>query len=365
MTLHASKQSVAGQIEGRPLNMIRNIAATPMKKVAAQLRAYTSILEDKQVRPEVHALAFYVLEHAAGVIRAKYGPHDVLPAGELAILEEYNSQSLAMAARAYYYLLLICWREIRHCYSKSPTYSQAGTASDVSPDKMSDFLSYASDTSNFNSIADNWERDADITVGQLTKAMIFCYRKGKWGSSYGGPKWAMVTECLDSFVWGKTSAAMMLDTVWTLAHNTAPIFNKGMLYNGQDKYDLLEILDVQRAGMIPQYVLTARKRSYRAKEHVSVAFERQVQLMGRTLGGVFADKSEVDWPTVKALGGKGSYSQYAAQLGQQDIIKSLPEAPHSPPSKTAIELATEAAKAYTATKQIVPGVKVTLGREAA
>ena len=365
MTIHASRNSVAGQVDGRPLNMIRSIASTPMPLVAKQLFDYMAVAKNESVRPEEHALRFYVLEHASGVVRAKYGPHDVLPAGELFVMETYNEQSLKMAVRAYYYLLLICWREMRHCNNKDATYSAAGTHAGVTPGTMAAFLALANDTTDTKQIAESWAKGGVITLGQLTKALVYGYRKGKWGHSYGGPKWAVVAECLDSFVWGKTSAAMMLDTVWTLAHNTAPIFNKGMLYVGQDKSTLLEILDVQRAGMVPQYILTAQARGYRGAEHINSAFRAEVQKMGTVLGGVFADKSDVHWPTVKLLGGKGGYSQYAAKLSQQE-----PSASDVITAKTFIDAKKKVMSSpmqtapYTGplVKKIVPGVTVTIGR---
>lgn len=375
MTLHASRKSVAGQIGGRPLNMVRSIADTPMVQVAKQLLTYIDTLpsSSKAIRPEVDALRFYVLEHAAGMLRAKHQPHDELPDGDFKVLDTYNKLSLQMAVRAYYYLLLICWREARHCGSKYTTYAASGTAVGVDPQTMESFLRLASDTSDYKSIATNWEKAGAITLGQLTRALIYTYRKGKWGSAYGGPKWAVVTECLDSFVHGKTSAAMMLDTVWTLAHNTAPIFNKGMLYSGQNAHQLLEILDVQRAGMIPQYILTAAERGYSASEHVAPALRQAVKGMAPALGGVFTDGSDVDWPLVMALGAKGSYSQYAAKLGQKASDATAAQATaaktaykSTPAAKTSPGVAANTTNAAVASvKKLVPGVTVKLGRQEA
>lgn len=317
MTIHASRNSVAGQIEGRPLNALRSIAATPMTVIGKQLEAYLKNKGAKTVAPEAHALEFYGLEHAAGVIRAKYGPHDQLPAAELSVLEEYNDASLQMAIRAYYYLLLICWRENRYCGSKTTTFPASGIGVGVPGPQMQAFLNLCSEKGAAE-CAKHWAQAGDITIGQLTKALIYSYRKGSWGSAYGGPKWAVVTECLDAFVWGNTSAAMMLDTVWTLAHNTAPIFNKGLLYEQQNASTLLEILDVQRAGMIPQYIRTASARGYRGASKINSATAKRFLKLGNILGGVFAGGDDVHWPTVKALGGLGDYSGYATKLGQKE-----------------------------------------------
>lgn len=374
MTIHASRNSVAGQIEGRPLNMLRSIAATPMPVIAKQLRDYINTGSgSKMLSPETQALEFYGLEHAAGVIRAKYGPHDTLPADELAVLEQYNDIALKMAIRAYYYLLLICWRENRYCGSKSTTFAASGIGVGVPGPAMASFLNLCNEKGPLDCAA-AWAKGGDITLGQLTKALIYSYRKGSWGSAYGGPKWAVVTECLDSFVWGNTSAAMMLDTIWTLAHNTAPIFNKGMLYEQQHASTLLEILDVQRAGMIPQYIRTAQTRNYRGAHKISATMLKRFMKIGTVLGGVFAGEEDVHWPTVKALGGLGDYSGYAMQLNQKETEatkaaaaakkkpsvkkpKPTPFAAAEPPTPPMSQASVQATVV-----KLAPGVVVKLGR---
>lgn len=365
MTIHANRNTVSGQIDGRPLNMVRSIASTPMSVVSKQLVAYMKTV-GPAVRPEEQALRFYMLEHAAGIVRALYAAHDTLPDGVVTVLDMYNKSSLQMAARAYYYLLLICWREMRYCGSgtKDAVFQLAGQHAGADPVAMQKLLNQCSEGDALT-CAKRWDKVNDITLGQLTKALIYAYRKGKWGSAYGGPKWANVTACLDSFVWGTTSAAMMLDTVWTLAHNTAPIFNKAVgLYSGQDNYTLLEILDVQRAGMIPQYIKTAKMRKYKGADY-AFGLKHDVELIGTRIGGVFAENCDVHWPTVTLLGGKGGYGGYADALNQKD-----PPASDVVPLKKALDAKTKFTSKdiktgpYTGPnmKKIVPGVTVSLGR---
>lgn len=366
MTIHASLDTLSGQLS-RPLNRKRSIADVKMVVVADQLKAYAEMLGQgggnaRMVRPETEALQFYMLEHAAGEIRSKVG--DFEPLGDhRATLDKYNTASLKIAARAYYYLLLICWREARHCTTRASTYPAAGTHVGVDPAAMHTLLSGTSDIADMTKIAAVWAaKGGDITLGQLVSALVYCYRKGKWGSVYGGPKWAVVAECLENFVYGRTSAAMMLDTVWALAHNTAPIFNKGMLYSGQDKYTLLEILDVQRAGLIPQYVLKASERTYRAATHITATMKREVQTIARSLEGFGA--GEVNWVQVKNLGAVGSYSHYADALQQVEPPKKL--TPDVAPKPAPPEMFGGPIQTFTATqikvKTVVPGVTVKLGR---
>lgn len=73
-----------------------------------------------------------------------------------------------------------------------------------------------------------------------------------FSSSFGGSKWEAIAKCLQGFVNGAVSASVMLDTSFTLSHNTGPIYNKGMFYLGST--DLIHTLDTQRAGLIPNFV---------------------------------------------------------------------------------------------------------------
>src|SRR5208283_4005185 len=93
-----------------------------------------------------------------------------------------------------------------------------------------------------------------MDIGTFCKGLAWQFYKCKWAGGYGGKKWGVVTDCLARFVTGEFSAEMMLDTVWTLAHNGGPIFNKGQFYACYG-HTLYRILDVQRSGQIPEAVL--------------------------------------------------------------------------------------------------------------
>ena len=93
-----------------------------------------------------------------------------------------------------------------------------------------------------------------MTIGKFCEALAWQFYHCKWAGGYGGKKWGVVTDCLVRFVKGEFSAEMMMDTVWTLSHNSGPIFNKGQFY-GMYGHNLYRILDVQRSGQVPEAVL--------------------------------------------------------------------------------------------------------------
>jgi hypothetical protein len=111
----------------------------------------------------------------------------------------------------------------------------------------------------------------------------------------------------------------MLDTVWTLVHNGGPIFNKGMLYGCYDGDALQQVLDVQRAGMMPRLVLAPTGNGLvSAEKFVNDGAKKFAQAVAEKLGDSSDFRSEpVDWKQVKALGAVGSYSYLIKALEDQ------------------------------------------------
>jgi len=106
---------------------------------------------------------------------------------------------------------------------------------------------------------------------------------------------------------------MLLDTAFCLAHNTAPIFNKGKLFHHQDVSSLYTILDVQASGQIP--FLFNEEPNYPGAPYV----EHSRKLFDG-IRGVFGDEKDraVDWGEV-AENGKG-HMNYDALIGSSQQI---------------------------------------------
>jgi hypothetical protein len=250
----------------------------------------------KDVKPEGEAIRFYGLNHGLSLIRERFDDHQPLPEWECAFAEEYHRTSSEAAIRAFYYLIWICTREARHNKSLDKDKPKIG---ELFGKPMFDFFSGISGGE--QGISKKFlEQPPATSLGVYVKALAWTFYHSKWSSSYGGKKWGVVTDCLVSFVHGETSAEMMMDTVWTLVHNGGPIFNKGAFY---DHYDstLYRLLDVQRAGMIPEAVLTDAAIQSKITPHFVALIGELKTRYPEKLGDY------VDWMQVEALGAVQKY----------------------------------------------------------
>jgi hypothetical protein len=105
-----------------------------------------------------------------------------------------------------------------------------------------------------------------------------------------------------SFLTGKTSLEALVDTGYTLAHNTSPIFNKGMMYNTYDHH-LITVLDVQRSGQMPELLIDPDFSTFK-----DAGLESLIKMVWSQYPDKF--RGYVDWFKVEELGAVGKYSQY-------------------------------------------------------
>lgn len=261
------------------------------------------------VHPETEALRFYLLQHAMAEIRTAHGPDEVLPPATLEVVEAYHRESNALAVRMFYYLVLICTREARHVQGGSSWYAQ------VDKQYGSEIASFLrSLPSSSSGAANKLMSDApDVPLGRFVDALTYTFQHGSWGSQFGGSAWADISEALGHFVDGTFSAEMLLDRAFNLAHNTAPIFNKGMLFQHQAGHgsELRVILDVQASGFIPQFIA-----EYRHKLATRWAKNGVRDLLKLCAKVTPAFDGIVDWFQVEAMG-KGHYSnEKSAQIAE-------------------------------------------------
>ena len=219
--------------------------------------------------PEVEALKFYLLEHAVAEVRKRREPGEALTRDELTLLERYNQFGTAAALRAAYYLFLACCRETRHCTHKAAVAGVVEKHTGLPEGRVANMLAAFYDDPSIEPICESvvQHMPPSATLGAVTKALVVVFFEGGWPSgSYGGPKWGMIAHVLNEFVHGRISAAMFVDTVWTLSHNTSAVFNKGMLYRDQNAAHLLVVLNAQRAGLIPQLAFSSTTMLKKASE---------------------------------------------------------------------------------------------------
>jgi len=99
---------------------------------------------------------------------------------------------------------------------------------------------------------------------------------------------------------------MMIDTAYTLAHNNGPMFNKGMLYDHYGN-DFKKILDVQRSGQIPEFILEGGAKFLTPLQ--SSVFNDALTALKGEFGNY------VDWYQVEKL---GSLIKYPVEKTVQD-----------------------------------------------
>lgn len=304
MSVVSSRETLAFQLNGRPATRQIDISRTLCGAVASKMKSFSE--KNGHAVPEVEALWFYMMNHATAVVRQRKQIEEQL--AELApILEKHHEVLNLSARRMFYYLLAICAREARHA-------SVSGELRQKLSKKFGSGVSHAitsfPDENNMQKVCNVLDtKFGDVPLGNLTGALVQTFNEAGFGGGFGGPAWGKVAEFLHNFVTGVFSAEMMLDTAWTLCHNNGPIFNKGMLYGHYDKVSIMTILDVQRAGQIPQLVAEAKVVAQFMQPALRAAHQQYLQLLGEEAFGGF-----VDWQHVEDSGAKQSYSQYKKMM---------------------------------------------------
>lgn len=284
-----------------PLTLYRNMASVPCHIVAQKINHYME-QSTLSADPMSTAVTFYGLNHGAALIQQEFDPAEPLPEAASYLLDLYYSRASAAAVRAVYYLILICVRESRHTYASDHVDNLMAEAGSPA---AKDFIRSLNGLSSEQAYKRLLMQPPPCTLGQLVNSMHTAFYKGSFSSSFGGPAWGSVCDCLKNTVDGLFSMEMMLDTVWTLAHNNGPIFNKGMLYSMYDS-TLVRILDIQRSGQIPEMVLQSSQSKTVTVEMIS-NMTRLRELFPEKIG------TYVDWYKVEGLGAVNSYDAEKAE----------------------------------------------------
>lgn len=308
---------------------------TPLPYVVDGLKDFMATNSGKaeHAHPESEATAFYLLNHACSKIQQNHGPHEVLSGDLLAILNAYIERGTSISRRLFYYILLATTREARHVAKVH--MKNLGV-----PPKVSSFISALSSGS--TEAAEALKSSPPlVSVTEYLQSLDTIFRKGHFSHGYGGEPWANIAKAGYQLVAGELSPEMFTDVGWTLAHNNGCMFNKGMLYHLYTEH-LATVLDVQRAGMIPQMVGDTHRGNFGFPGQNTVA--GLIKLVTPVLEKEMDDY--VDWYTVETLGAKKSYDQYKQK---QDSL-------HGSPSVKVASGAKVAKMFYLTPNQAVPVV---------
>lgn len=250
------------------------------------------------------AAEFYLAQHVIGDLKARFHPHQ--PLGDMApIVEACEVRMTDLCKRMVWYLLLICHRESRHVKHGEMSPGPIDNAYADLWDYTREELSGLGAEESHDALVHN---PPDCTLGEYTEYLMMVFSKGLFSSQFGGMKWYEITKALQQFVTGTTTAEIMTDTAFTLSHNTGPIFNKGTLF-GQNKEALMRVLDVQRAGMVPQYLMEEGD-----KFNTCISLVELMDMLLKARPSLF-EPGRVDWLKVMELGAVGSYHHLVHKEG--------------------------------------------------
>lgn len=340
--------------QARTLTAYRDLREVPLSVVAAAIVEFRKNDPDKQTKPESEALWFYALNHISSIIRQRRHPLEPLSSKEDELVRLYYDENSVKAIRAFYYLIIICLREARHNTSiKQNDMTKINLMKSKFGKITADWFTNVGGGE--ETIHEKFLTDApDTTIGNFMECIQWQFYHCKWPGSYGGPAWGSVSDCVVNFIKGVFTAEMMLDTVWTLEHNTAAIFNKGHFYAGQNSEALKRILDIQRAGQIPHAIVENDKIVKHYADPILAAFVKTARALWPEEIG-----EHVDWHTVKALGAIG---HYPAEIANQDATwgntpemqakAALAKAEAEAKAKAAAELAAKKAAEHKAAMEL-------------
>lgn len=348
-------QNTLSYHSSRVLCAQRDMSDVPCYKVALALGQYQqthTASDDGHHCPETQALWFYGMNHGVALIAGRRAPLEPLDAWELAFVERYHEELAPRAVRAFYYLLLTCTREARHNQSVKHDHPKMA---ELFGKPIADF--FKSIKGGEGGIHQKFlSAPPQGSIGAYCEALCWQFYNSQWNSNYGGKAWGNIADCLHRFVTGEFSAEMMLDTIWTLSHNTGPVFNKGMFYSMYNPAVIVRLLDVQRSGQIPQAVIHDKPIGGYASPELA---DLMAQLKARFPEAI---GDYVDWEVVEALGSVSTYpSEKQAQFAKHGMSEAAKKAHEEAllAQKAKEEAAQKAAEEHA--KQwftVMPGIEV-------
>lgn len=268
---------------------------------ASKIESVTS--SNVQECPMGEAVWFYWHNHLVRSAEGKFGRYETLPEHTGEAVNRYFVEGNLRVLRMVYYMVLITIREARHCKRQKYQYTDIRDKYEPQYDTLLSKIIGSGGSSVMNFLTENQDIPSNIEMGTLFTFLheIFSVT-ALWNGGYGGKAWAKVTYPLTMLFNGKISPEVVMDTAFTLAHNNGPIFNKGLLYKHYDSAMIIQILDAQNSGQIPQYT------RYNMQANSDV-YSYNVQVAPE-LGGIY--EKQIDWHLVHSAGAKGSYGHLAS-----------------------------------------------------
>lgn len=286
---------------------------------------------EQHVHPEADAVLFYLINQYFSVLGKRFAKYELItdPMHRM-MVGEAVTRLVRLQLRAFYYLTVICTREARHSKFSAEELEGYIIGRGVPKPHAVEFAAFFKEIKGSGSEATQkafYSSDLNLPFGWYTKCLVYTFETS-FSAAYGGAAWKNIAECLDRAIWGVTSFLTMVDTSYTLAHNTGAIFNKGFIYFVQDKHLLLRILDLQRAGALPEAWRTehiAKKVKKRATSTEDIANINFIEVLMEAFYALSPEHDKfINWENVINLGALGDYSEEVkAQMISEKTVKSI------------------------------------------
>lgn len=233
-------------------NRIKNHDVT-LKNIGEYANAHK--LFNGKTEPEDCALNFYLLSHAFKYFESNKDKNDLLNENEHSFMSFFLSYNEEIFLKSFLYLLSIVNKESRHIYISNH-------------DKRLLKRNYGQEMYDYTKMISKKSREKDY---KANKAISSCkdlpnvplylflehiediFSESDFEDSYGGEPWANITKCLKKYIDGFYSPEIMVDTMWSLSHNSGCIFDKDVIFfnTKNDGETLQQILNSQALGLIP------------------------------------------------------------------------------------------------------------------
>jgi len=260
-----------------------DIGSKPVRDIGLLIE---SVLEESREDTLEAAITFYTLNNLAAIIKQKHHADECLGDYDN-VYREYCTVTTKLGLKALVYMIAICIRESRHLGQLKHNYKTL----EAYP-LWADLTDTKHSLSRLSIILRGGH--GDIQINDLIKILLHVYYDHSWSASFGGKAWGKITEQLGKLMSGSYTLELFLDTCFTLAHNTGNIFNKGFLFESVSGNQLTKILNVQRAGQMPMFVLSDEmyQKPYRETLRVHILAIKDLQTFG----------SIVDWNLINNWG---------------------------------------------------------------
>lgn len=250
-----------------------------MKTLSTVLCANEKEILRKRI-PEDYALDFYLLNHTLYHLNQKYSRNENLDAKVLDFMNLYINRNADIFHSAFLYLLFIVTKESRHILNDKYDgigyrFEQELTSNVKSAGKnfgkclnFVKSMKVKKEESSFGGGRALFDTEAvpNVDIKTYLSFLEYLFKNWDWNDDYGGEVWATITNVLYRFVNGEISPETLVDNMWTLSHNNGLIFNKDVIFRCySSERQMIEILNAQAIGKLPEYVNNEMPYSYRGR----------------------------------------------------------------------------------------------------